>query len=245
MPQSPPPQNPPPTLILTRPADQAARFAEALRGRAVRLLISPLIEIVPVAATLELDGVDALAFSSENAVRRYADLAGRRDIPAWCVGERTASVARAHGLPAGSADGALADLVALIAAEVPHGAQVLHLRGRHTTGDLAAELRGLGFRARSVVVYDQIARPLSDEARAAVAAGGPVVVVMMSPRSARLWAAAVRGMELSAVTAVAISPAAAAALGGAAGRVVVAARPDGPAVLAALDGVLGRGGPAL
>jgi uroporphyrinogen-III synthase len=229
------------TLILTRPRHQseafAAAVAEALPGR-FAVLVSPLIEIARAPGGLDLTGLQGIVFTSANGVEQFAARSPERGLVAWCVGDMTAAAARAAGFEARSADGDVHALAALVAAAHRPGAGAfLHVRGRHAAGDLVAMLAEAGVPARAAEIYDQTARPIAGAAQALLAAGGPAVVALFSPRSARLFAAQAEseGWPLGHVTAVSIAAAADAALDGLGfARRVVAASPGRAGMLAAL-----------
>lgn len=225
---------PAPVVLLTRPHAAALRFAAALRDRLgpVEVLVAPLIEIaaLPFAAGLPARG---LIFASAEGVEHFAGGDPRRDLPAWCVGARTAAVARSLGFAAAE-DAAFADAEALVAALLAQGpaGPLLHVRGVHARGDIAARLVAGGIPAAEVVVYDQRRLPLSAAAAAAALGPAPLVVPLFSPRTAALAGAALAGAA-APIRAAAISAAAAEAWLRAAGRpAAVAVRPDGEAMLA-------------
>ena len=175
-------------LLLTRPKAQSLRFATACKARfgaALVPVVSPLIEIRQTARSIDLDGVGGLIFTSENGVKAFSGMSERRDLTAWCVGDRTAATARAEGMNALSAGGQLDDLVELIAGAAPNG-ELLHLRGAHVAGDSVDALRKRGLKARAQIIYDQVALPLSPQARAILEAPGIVIAPVFSPRSASL-----------------------------------------------------------
>ncbi|VDC19146.1 Uroporphyrinogen-III synthase HemD [Pseudogemmobacter humi] len=96
----------------------------------------------------------------------------------------------------------------------------------------------------SLTAYRQAAAGLSDEARQVLASGARVVVPLFSPRSVRLFLAAAGGLDLAGVVPVVISENARAELPPAlAGRAVVAARPDGPSMMAAIGRCFPGGSP--
>ena len=112
------------------------------------------------------------------------------------------------------------------------------MRGRHAAGDLTGRLAAAGVPARAAELYDQVARPLSSEAAALLAAGQVAAVALFSPRSARLFAAAARagGWDLAPLATVALSPAADAAYDGPEpGARRVAEHPTREGMIAALD----------
>jgi uroporphyrinogen-III synthase len=183
------------TLLLTRPAPQSDRFADQCRalGFSGPVIVSPLIEIVFRALTLDPDRYPTLVFTSANAVAAVADRlpAGR---VAYAVGDATARAVRDVGLPCRSAAGDAEALFARLTDDSPP-APLLHLRGAHSRGDLAERLSDAGLPTDEAVVYDQIARPLSGAARAALASGNPLILPLFSPRTAAL-----AGAEIPAVT---------------------------------------------
>ena len=232
------------TLILTRPRRQSEAFAAAVAEafpRRFAVLVAPLIEITPAPGTLDLAALQGIVFTSANGVEQFAAQSRERGLPAFCVGDMTAAAARAAGFDARSADGdvnALADLVT--AAHRPGAGAFLHVRGRHAAGDLVGRLTAAGVPARAAEIYDQTPQPLAGPAQALLAAGGPAVVALFSPRSARLFAAQARAevWPLGRVAAVSIAAAADAGLDGLGlGCRGVAPTPGRAGMLAALAAV--------
>lgn len=192
-------------LLLTRP------FAGATRTRAdiapfcpgARVVISPAMEIVPVPATV--DTVPAgLILTSENGAEAAGRLGLPPGLPAWCVGTRTAEVARAAGFAAINADGDAEVLLRAILS-APDAGPLLHLRGDHARGDIVPRLRAAGRAARDIVVYRQEDRPLSAEAKAVLAGPARVVLPLYSPRTATIIAD--QGPFSAPLHVIAISPA--------------------------------------
>ena len=192
-------------LLLTRP------FAGATRTRAdiaplcpdASVVISPAMEIVPVPATV--DTVPAgLILTSENGAEAAGRLGLPPGLPAWCVGTRTAEVARAAGFAAINADGDAEVLLRAILS-APDAGPLLHLRGDHARGDIVPRLRAAGRAARDIVVYRQEDRPLSAEAKAVLAGPVRVVLPLYSPRTATIIAD--QGPFSAPLHVIAISPA--------------------------------------
>ena len=134
---------------------------------------------------------------------------------------------------------ALAALVA--AAHRPGAGPSCTCAGAHAAGDLVGRLAAAGVPARAAAIYDQVARPLTAEARGLLAGGRVDVLAFFSPRTARLFAAAGRGAgwDLARSASVSLSAAADAALrrtrAGRAGAIAAAPTRDGMlAALAAL-----------
>ena len=218
-------------LLLTRPLPAARRFlldCDAAAGRPILAILSPVLAIHPVEPILDARPT-ALILTSENGATRAAEL-GLTSLPAWCVGPRTAEAARGAGLAAIEAGPDAEGLVAALLSARPEG-PLLHLRGEHARGDIAARLRKAGLRAEDAVAYRQEALPPTPEARAALDGGSPLVAPLFSPRSAALLAAWAPAAPLHIV---AISPAVAKG----ARRLHpltlrVALAPDGPAMVTA------------
>ena len=144
----------------------------------VEIVTSPVIEIVGTGASVDLPPGAGVILTSQNAAGFAPDLTGR-DV--YCVGNKTA--ARAGGtirLVARDAD----DLVARLDAAGP----LVHLRGRHTRGDIAERLARRGITVSEVVVYDQREMALTPEAVQAIEGERPVVLPLWSPRSADIVA---------------------------------------------------------
>lgn len=227
-----------PNLLLTRPAAQSSRFAQAFRARFGEdwpVLIAPLQQIV--ARCPEVPEARELIFTSENAVAPLAALspaAGRR---AWCVGLRTAAAAEKAGFRAVAGQGDGAALARQIIAAQPTGPLLL-ARGQVQAHDIANALNTAGIETLSACVYAQDPLPLSPEAEALLGAKNPLLVPLFSPRSARLFAeAAVAARAPLWVAAISPAVAAASAETGAA-RMQIAQAPDAESMLDALASLI-------
>jgi len=235
-----------PPLLLTRPAAQGDRFAAMVRARFgpdLPILVSPLIVPEFLAPPLPADP-RGLIFTSETGVEGFARLWQGGSRPAWCVGDRTAAAADAAGFDARSAAGDAAALVAMLRAEAPPGL-LLHARGRDSRGDVAGTLARQGLSVAEAIVYAQLEQPLSEAARTLLRGTAPVAVPLFSPRTAGLFAAALKADRLEApVWIAALSPAVAEAAGvGRPSRLAVARRPDAAAMVEALARLAGDAQP--
>jgi uroporphyrinogen-III synthase len=174
-------------LLITRPPPAARRFLAACEARVgpIPAILSPVMAIRPVPVALT-ERPATLILTSENGAAQAGDPT-LRGLPAWCVGSRTAAAAQAQGLEAIEVGPDAEALLAALLAMRPPG-PLLHLRGEHARGGLAARLREAGFEAREVVAYRQEALPPTPEARVALDGSGMVVAPLFSPRSAVLLA---------------------------------------------------------
>lgn len=216
-------------VLLTRPAEENARIAGMLEPLGASCLAWPLTRIVPLVRRLEVPrGTEAILFTSANAVRAFAAASAVRNLPALCVGDRTAGCARAEGFAeVRSAGGDAADLARL--ARESGGRRFLHPRGREA-GRLA--LDGATVEAVALYAAEPAGPPPAAVARA-FAEGTIDLVTVWSPRNAlilRDWLAAA-GPPLGRTRLLGISAAAVAPLGQANfAEVLVASRPDAPAM---------------
>ncbi len=148
-------------LLVTRPEPDATRTAQALRARGHTVLVAPLLS----AQNIEADFAGpygAILMTSANAARALSSHPRARDLtrlPAFTVGVRSAEAARSAGFTAvESADGALADLVRMVAARVGNDSRpLLYLAGEDRAGDLAADLAKHGIKVETVTIYRALA----------------------------------------------------------------------------------------
>ena len=179
-----------PILLLTRPRARSEAFLrqfEARFGADWPVILSPLIEIAPLEA--RIPQAEALIFTSQHAVSAFAAQeppGGRR---AYCVGQRTAQMARAAGFEAIAGDGGAEALVPLIKA-AHHGESLLHARGEQVAFDIVKALNSAGIETKEAVLYRQDSLALSASARAVLGAEHAVLLPVFSPNSARALRAA-------------------------------------------------------
>jgi len=197
-------------LLICRPEPGAS--ATAARAREARLtpVVAPLFTVEPLAWTPPGPGTcDAVVMTSANAVRHAGvQLAGYIALPAYAVGDATASAMHDAGFAdiiPGTAD---ADALMATIGQGPHR-RLLHLRGEDYR-----PLEAAGFQVQSIPVYHTMA---ADALKAAAieALRGGAVAMLHSPRAAVLFGRLIddAGLDRAATRIVAISPAAAAAAG--------------------------------
>lgn len=230
-----------PVILLTRPQEASERFADQMRGAlgdVGQVLIAPLMRVDFTGRLPEMTDIRGLIFTSANGVRGYAAAGGRRDLPGFAVGDATGQAARRERLQVQVAGGDAQSLLRHLA-KIRPAAPLLHVRGEHARGDVAARLCRLGLETREVVLYRQILLPPSDAARRALRGRAPVVVPLFSPRTAAQFAAQhggraplyIAAMSEAVADKVAHLPVQ---------RLLVAERPDAPAMLCALSTLLDR-----
>ena len=195
-------------ILVTRPAEQAGTLAAALRAAGAEPVCVPMIRVVRVpdcpqllAALADLVEYDAVLFTSQNAVRFFAErLALARAEPGslpgrvFCVGAATAQAARSHGFPEPEPLPSRSDaeglLEALRDAFPPAGRRILFVRGEAARDALPRGLREAGARVDEAVVYRTLPAEVDAPAlRAALVRGELAALTFTSPSAARGFAA--------------------------------------------------------
>lgn len=217
---------------ITRASPGAEATASRLAALGFTPLVLPLLEIRALPARFDLKGIDALVFTSINAVAAFAALSPDRSCRVFTVGDATARAAAQAGFASiCSADGDLTALAALIR-DKARGQTLMNPTAAKPAGDLSA-LVDTAARVLSVPVYETIE----------TGKGPPDTwdaVLIHSPRAALALAAL--GPTTEPRFACAISAAAAAPLSGLSfSEVRIAATPSEDALL----GTLGKPGPAV
>ncbi|WP_417806340.1 uroporphyrinogen-III synthase [Thioclava sp.] len=227
-----------PILLLTRPRTSSEAFARQFHARFGAdwpVIVSPLLEIVPLDATIP--PADALIFTSQHGVNAFATHEGANGRVAYCVGARTAQAAQAAGFRAIVGDGGAKALVPIIAAAY-RGESLLHARGEEVAFDVQESLNSAGIVTKSVILYRQHSLPLSAEAITALKRERGLLVPLFSPNSARAFHVALPDPHAPLLIA-AISAAVAQSCAPAADmRIEVAPSPDANGMLEAISSLL-------
>jgi uroporphyrinogen-III synthase len=147
-------------LLVTRPEPDATRTAETLRASRHDVLVAPLLATLTIAADFAMPYA-AVLMTSANAARALGAHPRRGELTrltCFTVGTRTGEAARAAGFAdTVSADGALGDLVDLVATRFDRAARLLYLAGEDRAGDLAGDLAKRGITVETGVVYRAVA----------------------------------------------------------------------------------------
>ncbi|MFN3583939.1 uroporphyrinogen-III synthase [Phenylobacterium sp.] len=152
-------------IWITRAQPGADVTAERVRALGHEAVVAPLlaVRILPD-VDVDLTGVAALAFTSANGVRAFADACGERSLKVFAVGAATAQAARQAGFRSVlSADGdveALAEGIGIRRGELK--GTVLHPGAAEPAGDLAGALRKHGVEARHLILYKTAPVAISD-----------------------------------------------------------------------------------
>ncbi len=187
-------------LLITRPGDDGARLAEALRQIGHDPILEPLLTIrLFDGPPLDLAGTQAILATSANGVRAIVGRTEKRDIPLYAVGDATARTAREAGFSeVFSADGDVEALASLVQAKLePSNGSLVHIAGTEVAGDLAGRLSGAGFTVRREVLYEsEPANSLSPSAIAAIKEERIDAVLVYSPRTAATLSRLIRKARL-------------------------------------------------
>ncbi len=175
---------------VTRAEPGAGETAKRLVQLGHEPLVAPLLVVRRfVDAALDLSDIGALAFTSANAVRAFAELSGRRDLPVFAVGEATGAAARQAGFAevhAGPSDVAALAAQILERRDALHGA-VLQAGAAEPAGDLAGALQAAGVAVRSVALYQTVSADPPAPALLERLADAQAVL-LHSPKAARILA---------------------------------------------------------
>lgn len=181
-------------IWITRAQPGADVTADRVRALGHDAVVAPLlaVRVLPDVA-IDLHGVVALAFTSANGVRAFADGSGERGLKVFAVGAATAQAARSAGFKSVlSADGdveALAEGIASRRAEL-RGA-VLHPGAAELAGDLTGALERQGVEARRLVLYETAPAELTETQAATLTHSD--AVLLHSPRAAQVLAKVLKG----------------------------------------------------
>lgn len=146
-------------VAVTRALPEANATAERLRALGAEPIVAPLLTIVPCAYDTNVEGAQALLFTSTNGVRAFPDPRRARDVPVLTVGDATGEAARAAGFAnVRSGNGDVAALAAVAEATLdPANGTLIHISGDHVAGDLSGALSAAGFSVERRIAYASVA----------------------------------------------------------------------------------------
>ncbi len=181
-------------LLVTRSEPDAKSQADALAALGHEPVLSPLLEIEFLKPPLALYRAQALIATSRNALRaaqRLPQFDAMRELPLMVVGEATAETAQTIGFDQiTEGPGTAAGLAEMIAETLDPGrGELIHLAGENLAFNLQAALESQGFEmAVSVLYRAHPAKALSPEATKLLDTGALDGVILMSPRTAQIFA---------------------------------------------------------
>lgn len=231
-------------ILITRPQEDAARFAELLSVRGHEPLCASLLSVRFFdGPELTFEGVSAIVVTSANGMRAFARRTERRDLRIFAVGPQTADAARNAGFEeVECADGDAATLAEEVLGWVkPDEGVLLHAASADNEGQLKTLLAEEGYTVDVMMLYEVVAiHKLPEIAREALVHRSLDAAVVFSPRSAMALRDCILRAGLAEackdMAAVCISAATAAELEPLVFRaIVVAERPNQQAMLEAVE----------
>lgn len=183
-------------LVITRPEGDAQSMSAAMRDVGIDTLIAPLIDIRQrrnvVVPAMDYQAIIATSANGVRGLKLHGTFAQFAKLPIYTVGDASAMEAKCAGFAdIHSAQGDLGDLAALIERQLKTDrGSLLYASGARISGDLAGALTAKGFEVDRVIFYDAVAIDALDKNIIAGAESGTIDgVVLMSPRTAKIWAA--------------------------------------------------------
>jgi uroporphyrinogen-III synthase len=192
-------------LLVTRPEPDALKLKAVLEEAEHEATVEPLLSVsFDGGDPVDLDSAQALVATSRNALRALKAkpvLSEARHLALFAVGRATAAEARTLGFETVvTGAGTAPELVAhIVSALDPAAGLIVHLAGDVVAGNLRDELEAHGFRVVQPVVYRMIpARNFTEVTFEQLAMGEIDGVILMSPRTAAVYADLVRKAGLAA-----------------------------------------------
>jgi uroporphyrinogen-III synthase len=195
-------------IWITRTQPGAEATAERVRALGHDAVVAPLLAVRRIAdASVDLKGVGAIAFTSANGVRAFAEVCGERELRVFAVGAATAQAARAAGFRTVlSADGDVEALAEGIAARRSQmRGVVLHPGAAEPAGDLAGALEKHGVPARRAVLYETGPAVISPAQAESLTRSD--AALLHSPRAAKALAAVLKAHPAPQMRALGLSKA--------------------------------------
>lgn len=227
-------------LLVTRPREDGLATAAALHKLRVKAILEPLYRLEQVDSVPDLGGpYQGLIFTSRNGAKSFARLFGVPALPVFCVGDRTADIARELGFhPVYSASGNTDDLTKLVQQHCPADeGPLFRAAGDYEDDPLTDALTALSYTIDARVLYRAIPIPRLQRATSMAIAKGQIDgVTFFSPAAAHHFKDLITLENLEdtvkGMTAFCISQAAADRLNGLPWRAIhIAAHPSQEALL--------------
>ncbi len=144
-----------PVVWVTRTQPGADRTARAVEALGHKVVVAPVLEVIPLPADFSGIRFNAVIFTGGNAVEAFCRLSERRDVTAWCVGDTTAEGAQAQGFQTVmSADGDAEALFKLIKDKAPRDGLFLYLSPKEPAAPLLAWMWAEGLSISQIPVYE-------------------------------------------------------------------------------------------
>ncbi|MBW8308988.1 MAG: uroporphyrinogen-III synthase [Candidatus Paracaedibacteraceae bacterium] len=175
-------------VLLTRPEEDCQELKTKL---IVPTISSPLLKVIQKAKRVALpEGVTDLIATSARVFEMISNIKSMITIPVWCVGEATATAAKAAGFEKiFQVNRSAQEILERIVNECPkESSHFAHIGGAVVHVDLAEALVNLGFKADRIIIYEtEAAQSLSQEAETVMQAGLIQQMPFFSLRTAEIF----------------------------------------------------------
>ncbi len=188
------------TVLITRPLIQARLYAAELEALEHKTIVDPMLSFEALGFEVpDLSTYQGLLFTSAHAVKVFVACVGVCDLPVFCVGTHTESVAKERGFTTVYETGGNAEkMVAFVTDHCTDQTKpLLHVRGEHVAKPLHVLLAGHGFQVDLLHVYKTAqATEFSEGTLAALQEGAIDMVVFFSARTAQAFMNLIRDYKL-------------------------------------------------
>ena len=180
-------------ILITRPADVAAKMAERLLEQRFQCVLDPMLIAQPLenVTFLERMAEDGYIFTSPRAVKYFAEIADHfhHHIPVYCVGQKTANMAKRIGftnIKAGN--GGADELAKRVNENCKEGAQLLHPCGEHVEDGFYEALEKAGLKVAPLKIYSMKQAPrMQEDALVEIRTDDIFATVFFSARTAEAF----------------------------------------------------------
>ena len=211
-------------LLLTRPQDGNEQFCLKIKHllQKCEILDNPIQKIEFLPALSEVKKNSVLIFTSINGLRS-AEKYNLINKKCFVVGENTKRVATSLGYEVLGFSSNQENLLKLIKSNKP-SENMVHIRGKHTVGNLCDSLKRSAVSCMDIVGYNQKPLKIRKKTLQKIQSGRPVILPIFSSRSAKLIES---NVDLTGFNVVVISEAVAKTLTGIElGELVISKKPD-------------------
>ena len=211
-------------LLLTRPLDGNERFCLKIKHLlySCEILDNPIQKIDFLPSLSKVNKNSVLIFTSANGLRaaKNHNLINNK---CFVVGANTKKIAVSFGYDVLGFSKDQKNLLKLIKSKKPTESMV-HIRGKHTVGNLCDELKRSQFSCLEIIGYKQEPLKIKKQNLQKIYSGRPVILPIFSSRSAKLLQS---NVDLTGFNVIAISEAVAKILTGVElGGLVISKKPD-------------------
>ena len=211
-------------LLLTRPLGGNERFCLKIKHLlySCEILDNPIQRIDFLPSLSKVNKNSVLIFTSANGLRaaKKHNLINKK---CFVVGANTKKIAVSFGYDVLGFSKDQENLLKLIKSKKPTESMV-HIRGKHTFGNLCDALKRNQFSCLDIIGYNQEPLKIKKQNLQKIQSGRPVVLPIFSPRSAELLQS---NLDLTGFNVIAISEAVAKIITGVElGELVISKKPD-------------------